>query len=125
MPPPRPPGPSGLAGRRADHPETTGLTECRHWKILIVASHCIAARFLLKPGRAYADAVKRFSPYNELREPYAEGVAAGARLAALAGKTSNRKRPAFLYVNNRFEGNAPQTIRRMLDAMDECSSGTP
>lgn len=28
----------GLAGRRADHPETTGLTECRHWKILIVAS---------------------------------------------------------------------------------------
>lgn len=75
----------------------------------------VGARFLLKPGRAYADAVKRFSPYDRLKEPYPEGVAAGARLIRETIQSKGAKR-AYLYVNNRFEGNAPQTIRRMLDA---------
>jgi len=82
-----------------------------------MSDSCLAARFLLKPGRAYADAVKRFSPYDELKEPYSEGIDAGARLAASASG-ARKPRPAFLYVNNRFEGNAPQTIRRMLDQLD-------
>lgn len=75
------------------------------------------ARFLLKPGRAYAEAVKRFSPYQQIKEPYPEGTDAGARLARKALRAAGRK-PTFIYVNNRFEGNAPQTIRRMIEAMD-------
>jgi uncharacterized protein YecE (DUF72 family) len=81
------------------------------------AASFVGARFLLRPGRAYADAVKRFSPYDQLKEPYPEGVAAGARLIR-AARHSKGSAPAFLYVNNRFEGNAPQTIRRMLDAAE-------
>jgi uncharacterized protein YecE (DUF72 family) len=78
-------------------------------------------RFLLKPGRSYADAVKRFSPYSQLVEPYPEGVRAGARLAR-KGLESKGKQPTFIYVNNRFEGNAPRTIRRMLDELDKMDS---
>jgi len=46
-----------------------------------------------------------------------EGVEAGARLAR-KGLKSQGKQPVFIYVNNRFEGNAPQTIRRMLDQLE-------
>lgn len=74
----------------------------------------LAARFLLKPGRGYEEAVKLFSPYDQLKEPNPEGRAAGAALIketlASGGKTR-----AFIYVNNRFEGNALLTIEAMLD----------
>lgn len=82
------------------------------------AAPFVGARFLLKPGRAYADAVKRFSPYDRLKEPYPEGVEAGARLAR-KGMRSSGKQPAFIYVNNRFEGNAPGTLRRMMDQLQQ------
>ena len=42
----------------------------------------VAARLLLRPGRAYARAVEMFSPYAELRDPYPEARRAGARLMA-------------------------------------------
>lgn len=77
----------------------------------------IAARFLLRPGRAYADAVKRFSPYERLREPYPDGTVAGARLIR-EGLKSGGEKAAFIYVNNRFEGNAPSSILRMLNEAD-------
>ena len=72
------------------------------------------ARFLLRPGRAYEEAVRRFRPYDRVQEVNAEGRAAGARLirdTAVAGKP----RRTFIYVNNRFEGNALETIAAMLD----------
>jgi len=72
------------------------------------------ARFLLKPGRAYEEAVRRFRPYDRVQEVNAAGRAAGARLirdTAVAGKP----RRTFIYVNNRFEGNALETIAAMLD----------
>ncbi|MCI0538675.1 MAG: DUF72 domain-containing protein, partial [Verrucomicrobiales bacterium] len=68
-----------------------------------------AARFLLKPGRKYEEAVKFFEPYDRVREPNPEARAAGAALIKegieLAGK-----RKTFVYVNNRLEGNALETI---------------
>ena len=71
------------------------------------------ARLLLRPGREYEDAVRRFSPYQEIRDPYPEGRAAAVRLIqeVLSRRGSGQ---AFLYVNNRFEGNALQTITAML-----------
>ena len=73
-----------------------------------------AARFLLKPGRKYEDAVKRFSPYQRVQEIYPEGRAAGASLIrdALSRGTAGG---TFLYVNNRFEGNALHTIQAMIE----------
>jgi len=66
------------------------------------------ARFLLKPGRTYEQAVKAFQPYMEIKEPYPEGRETIVYLLRQA--TSNTSRRYYLYVNNRFEGSAPWTI---------------
>jgi hypothetical protein len=36
------------------------------------------ARFLLKPGRKYQEAVDLFSPYDKIKEPYEDGRTAAA-----------------------------------------------
>lgn len=67
------------------------------------------ARFLLTPGRKYADAVESFSPYNETKRVDESARRAGAKLMKReVGKRS------FLYVNNRLEGNSLETIRAMM-----------
>ncbi len=42
------------------------------------------ARFLLKPGRKYQDAVDLFSPYDKIKEPYVEARTAAAELISRA-----------------------------------------
>jgi uncharacterized protein YecE (DUF72 family) len=64
-----------------------------------------ASRFLLKPGREYEEAVNEFSPYSETKviDPEAR--------SAIAGLTKvNPSHRSYLYVNNRLEGNALNTI---------------
>jgi uncharacterized protein YecE (DUF72 family) len=73
----------------------------------------VAARFLLKPGRTYEQAVKTFEPYDRLREEYPEARAAGRALIA-EGQAAGPKRQTFLFVNNRLEGNALGTIAALL-----------
>jgi len=68
-----------------------------------------AARFLLKSGRKYADAVDQFSPYERVQEGVPEARAA---LGKLAKRSSGR--PSYLFVNNRLEGNALDTIAASL-----------
>jgi uncharacterized protein YecE (DUF72 family) len=67
------------------------------------------ARFLLKPGRNYEQAVEQFSPYTEIKDPNPE-----ARMALIELLTTPAKpgRPGrrFLYINNRMEGCALWTI---------------
>lgn len=77
----------------------------------------VAARFLLKPGRSYAEAVKAFQPYDKVREPYAEARAAGKQLVA-EGKAAGPGRKTLIYVNNRLEGNALGTIGAMIEASE-------
>lgn len=77
--------------------------------------HLIAARFLLKPGCKYEDAVKRFSPYDRIQEENPDGRAAGAKLIKRV-TAAERRAQGYIFVNNRFEGNALQTISAMLDA---------
>jgi uncharacterized protein YecE (DUF72 family) len=72
-----------------------------------------AARFLLKPGRKYEEAVKTFQPYDKVKEPNPEARAAGKALIA-EGKAAGPERKRFIYVNNRLEGNALETIAAML-----------
>ena len=74
-----------------------------------------AARFLLKPGRKYEEAVQTFAPYDRVQEQNDEARAAGAKLIA-AGAASAGKKKTFIYVNNRLEGNALETIAAMLEA---------
>ena len=74
----------------------------------------VAARFLLKPGRNYEEAVKTFKPYDRVKEPYPDARAAGRALIA-EGKASAGKVKTFIYVNNRLEGNALETISAMIE----------
>lgn len=76
--------------------------------------HLTGARFLLKPGRKYQEAVDLFGPYDRLKEPNPEARAAGARLIQ-QGVAAGPERKTFIYVNNRLEGNALMTIDAMLD----------
>jgi uncharacterized protein YecE (DUF72 family) len=77
-----------------------------------------AARFLLKPGRKYEEAVKLFEPYDRIKEANRDARAAGAALIK-EGIESGPKRKTFVYVNNRLEGNALETIRAMLAGANE------
>lgn len=74
----------------------------------------IAARFLLKPGRKYEAAVSAFAPYDRVKEPVPEARAAGRAILAegLSGAPATR---TFVYVNNRLEGNALETIAAMAE----------
>ena len=73
-----------------------------------------SARLLLKPGRKYEEAVKLFSPYDRIKDPYPEGRAAGARLIQEARSHGGAKQ-GFIYVNNRLEGNALETIAALVE----------
>jgi len=71
------------------------------------------ARLLLRPGRKYEEAVKQFSPYDRIKDAYPEGRTAGASLIQEARRGRGAPK-GFIYVNNRFEGNALETIAAMI-----------
>ncbi len=72
-------------------------------------------RLLLRPGRKYEEAVKLFSPYQEVKDLYPEGREAGASLIQEARKIGKTNGKGFIYVNNRFEGNALETIAAIVE----------
>lgn len=78
------------------------------------------ARFLLRTGRRYEEAVNLFQPYRETKDPNPEGRAAGAAL--IRRQSASRSGRTFIYVNNRFEGNALNTIAAMLDDAERAAS---
>ena len=67
----------------------------------------LVARALLRRGRPYEQAVRMFSPYEQVQDVN-EGVREALRelidIALVDGQ------PAFIFVNNRLEGNSPGTI---------------
>lgn len=73
-----------------------------------------AARFLLRPGRAYQQAVDSFQPYSETKEKNPEARAAIKALIK-RGTAAPTPRPSYVFVNNRLEGNSPNTIAAALD----------
>ena len=72
-------------------------------------------RALLRQGRAYEDAVKSFSPYERIQDPNVESRDA---LRALIQRSLGLQQPAYIFVNNRFEGNAPSTIEAVIEGID-------
>jgi uncharacterized protein YecE (DUF72 family) len=67
----------------------------------------IVARALLKYGRSYEQAVRSFEPYERVQE---ENPGAREALRQILQRAQRIKQPAFVFVNNRLEGNAPGTI---------------
>jgi len=73
-------------------------------------------RLLLKPGRAYKEAVDSFQPYDRIQEERPEARQAAARF--LKGSAKKKlKRKAYVYVNNRLEGNSLQTLAALLESV--------
>jgi uncharacterized protein YecE (DUF72 family) len=69
-------------------------------------------RALLRAGRAYEQAVEELSPYDQVRDENPEGREA---LRALIRRMREERRTALIFVNNRFEGNAPTTIQAITE----------
>ena len=69
-------------------------------------------RALLRKGRAYEQAVEKFSPYREIQDP---NPAARQSIRDQISRAKKLNQPAYVFVNNRLEGNAPQTIATMLE----------
>jgi uncharacterized protein YecE (DUF72 family) len=72
----------------------------------------MSARFLLRPGRSYEQAVQTFQPYRKIREPNLEAREGLVQLLKPERFAGARRR--YIYVNNRLEGSAPMTIAAVL-----------
>lgn len=77
------------------------------------------ARLLLRPGRAYEQAVKAFSPYKQIQDPNETVREAALKLVM---NSMGKKRPSFIFVNNRLEGNAIMTIAALLELIQGTAS---
>lgn len=77
---------------------------------IFTARH-VVSRWLLKPGRVYAEAVKAFAPYETMKDPYPEGRQA---LRDLIEQAMPDERVFYAFVNNRFEGSAIETMENVL-----------
>jgi uncharacterized protein YecE (DUF72 family) len=69
-------------------------------------------RALLRAGRAYETAVATFAPYSEIQDENPEGRKA---LRDLIARMKEERRTSYIFANNRFEGNAPATIRAITE----------
>lgn len=74
----------------------------------------ILARALLRRGRSYEDAVKRFSPYTEIQDP---NPPAREALRGLIRRAREQRQEAYIFVNNRLEGNAPASIQAIVEGV--------
>ena len=74
------------------------------------------ARFLLHPGVPYAAAVEKFEPYVKTIQVDVDARQAGALMmhGFMVRKVKGRY---YVYINNRLEGNAPNTIAGMMDRL--------
>jgi len=70
------------------------------------------ARALLRRGRPYEEAVARFTPYAHVQDQNPETRQA---LRLLIARARQRHEPSYIFVNNRLEGNAPETIEAITD----------
>ena len=72
----------------------------------------VVTRALLRCGRPYEEAVERFSPYERIQD---ENPGARGAIREMIRTAREQNRRAYIYVNNRLEGNAPSTIEAILE----------
>lgn len=78
----------------------------------------LVVRWMLRTGREYEDARDAFYPFDRLAEPDDRSRSA---IAALCREVSKAGKRAFVIVNNKAEGSAPLSVRRLAEAIG-CSS---
>ena len=70
-------------------------------------------RVLLSCGRTYEQAVKTFEPYQRIQQP---DNPSRDGMRQIITRSLRLKQPSFVFVNNRLEGNAPETIEAIISA---------
>ncbi len=73
----------------------------------VVTADFVVCRALLRRGRPYEEAVKKFQPYSEVTD---SNPMTRKGLREIVQIAKREKRTAFVFVNNRLEGNSPGTI---------------
>jgi uncharacterized protein YecE (DUF72 family) len=76
----------------------------------------MVARFLLRPGRSYEEAVTKFTPYKETQEVNEEARRAAEEFLDRAFRMTKR---GYIYINNRLECFAPGTISVIVRRLTE------
>lgn len=77
-----------------------------------VTTDFTVVRALLRQGRVYEEAVKTFARYDRVQDENTEGRDA---LRKVIERMREERKGAFVYVNNRFEGNSPLTIKAVVE----------
>jgi uncharacterized protein YecE (DUF72 family) len=78
----------------------------------VLTTDFTVSRALLRPGRPYEEAVRLFAPYSSTRDPNQDVRDA---LRNLLIRAKQRGEPTYIFVNNRLEGNSPNTIAAVTD----------
>jgi hypothetical protein len=76
----------------------------------------MVVRALLQKGRGFEQAVSMFQPYERIQEPDPSTRGALKEIAARAQEVRQR---AYMFVNNRLEGNAPTSIEAVTESLAE------
>ncbi len=82
----------------------------------------VPVRALLRPGRRYAHAVERFTPYDRIREIQTD---VRADIVRLMRRGLARGVRLYVLVNNRLEGNAPETIAALWTMLAQSAEAAP
>ena len=61
--------------------------------------------------------MKQFQPYDKTKEVYVDARESGAALI-IEGERYEPRRKTFVYINNRLEGNALETIDAMVRILE-------
>jgi len=72
-------------------------------------------RALLKTGRTYEQAVAELQPYERIKSP---DLGTRSALSQIAMRSLRTRCRAYVFINNRLEGNAPTTIEAVASTLD-------
>ncbi len=92
----------------------TAEAQGRFWRE--AGSRPLVIRWSLHSGFKYEEAKERYAPFNALIDEDPEGR---AQVAALALEATRARQETFIIANNKAEGSAPLTIRKLAELIDQ------
>ncbi len=92
----------------------SALEQARYWRES--GRTPLVIRWSLHSGFKYEEAKERYAPFNALVDEDPEGR---AQIAQLVKEAADGEQDAYVIVNNKAEGSAPLTIRKLADLIDE------
>ena len=92
----------------------SAIAQARYWREAGRAP--LVIRWSLHSGFKYEEAKERYAPFNALVD---EDPAGRAQISQLVTEAADADQDAYVIVNNKAEGSAPLTIRKLAELIDE------